>query len=132
VDDLTVILVNYRTDDHTVACLDHLAGLEGEAPSQTVVVDNSPSGRLAIDAERRGSGVVYLPQSDNVGFAAGVNSGLERATGRFDPPAQCATTRGSREQASSPASRNAPHSRDGPLRAFHECRRGERGGALSL
>jgi N-acetylglucosaminyl-diphospho-decaprenol L-rhamnosyltransferase len=83
VDDLTVILVNYRTDDHTVACLDHLAGLEGEAPSQTVVVDNSPSGRLAIDAERRGSGVVYLPQSDNVGFAAGVNSGLERATGRF-------------------------------------------------
>jgi GT2 family glycosyltransferase len=83
VGDLTVILVNYRTDDHTVACLDHLETLEGEAPSQTVVVDNSPSGRLAIDAERRGSSVVYLPQNENVGFAAGVNRGLERASGRF-------------------------------------------------
>jgi GT2 family glycosyltransferase len=83
VDDLTVILVNYRSHDHTVACLDHLAGLGGESPSQTVVVDNSPSDRLAINAAQRGERVVYLPQSDNVGFAAGVNRGLDRATGRF-------------------------------------------------
>jgi GT2 family glycosyltransferase len=83
VDDLTVILVNYRTEDHTVACLDHLARLAGEAPSQTVVVDNSPSDRLRTDAGRRGSRVSYLPQTDNVGFAAGVNRGLEAAVGRF-------------------------------------------------
>lgn len=82
-DDLTVILVNYRTDDHTVACLDHLASLEGEVPSQTIVVDNSPSDRLRHDVERRGSEFVYLPQSDNVGFAEGVNRGLHRANGRF-------------------------------------------------
>jgi GT2 family glycosyltransferase len=83
VDDLTVILVNYRTEDHTVACLDHLAALEGECPSQTVVVDNSPSDRLQTNAERRGPKVAYLPQSENVGFAAGVNRGLDAAVGRF-------------------------------------------------
>ena len=82
-DDLTVVLVNYRTEDHTVACLDHLAGLEGEAPSRTVVVDNSPYDRLATDAGQRGSSVVYLPQEENLGFAAGVNRGLEMAAGRF-------------------------------------------------
>jgi GT2 family glycosyltransferase len=81
--DLAVILVNYRTDEHTVASLDHLATLESEAPLQTVVVDNSPSDGLAVNVEGRGSGFVYLPQSENVGFAAGVNCGLDRATARF-------------------------------------------------
>ena len=78
-----MILVSYRTDELTAACLDHLADLEDETPSQTVVVDNSPSERLAHDVERRGSGIVYLPQSCNIGFAAGVNRGLERARGRY-------------------------------------------------
>jgi GT2 family glycosyltransferase len=83
VDDLTVILVNYRTGDHTVACLDHLAKLAGGASSQTVVVDNSPSDRLKNEVGQRGSKIVYLPQADNRGFAAGVNRGVEAAVGRF-------------------------------------------------
>ena len=80
-DELTAILVSYRTDEHTVVCLDHLEALGEEAPSQTIVVDNSPSERLAENVERRGPGIAYLPQSRNLGFAAGVNRGLERARG---------------------------------------------------
>jgi GT2 family glycosyltransferase len=83
VDDLTVVLVNYRTEDHSVACLDHLTGLGAEAPAQIVVVDNSPSDRLAREVDQRGPENIYLPQAHNLGFAAGVNRGIEVAEGRF-------------------------------------------------
>ena len=81
--EVTVVLVNYRSEDHTVACLDHLARLDGEVPAQTVVVDNSPSERLAAAIAGHGPGVAYLPQPANLGFAGGVNRALEAVRERI-------------------------------------------------
>lgn len=74
--DLSVVLVNYRCEAHTLAAVDHLERTLLTLPAATVVVDNSPAGDLGAALEHRYRGVRYLPMSSNVGFAAAANTGV--------------------------------------------------------
>jgi len=81
---VSVIVVNYDGADDTLACVESLRGVEvGDGGLEIIVVDNgSPAG----DAERikdeiPDAHVVAL--KENVGFAAGCNAGVARATGEY-------------------------------------------------
>ena len=79
-DDVSTIVVNYRTPELTSACLRHLRELGDEAPGQMIVVDNSPTERSAEMVAGSSDRAVLLPQPGNIGFAAAVNRGAEVAT----------------------------------------------------
>ncbi len=81
--DAAVVIVNYRCEAHTLACVDHLRTHEEDCSAETIVVDNSPSELLAQGLVRIDPTVKYLPQSKNLGFAGGVNRGLMHAARRF-------------------------------------------------
>ncbi len=80
--ELLVIVVNYRTPELTLACLDSLADARGEVDGlRAVVVDNGSGDgsaeRLAAAVAERGWGdwLSLCALDRNVGFARGVNHG---------------------------------------------------------
>jgi GT2 family glycosyltransferase len=80
VPDVSLVIVNFNGAEHRPACLDSVAALE-EPPSETIVVDNaSTDGSLELLA-RHYPWVRVLPQSENLGFAGGVNAGARAAFG---------------------------------------------------
>ena len=81
---VSVIVVNYDGADDTLACVESLRDVEvGEGGLEIVIVDNgSPADDAArIAAAVPDAHVVALKQ--NVGFAAGCNAGVARATGEY-------------------------------------------------
>lgn len=81
--DATLILVNYRTEKYLLATLAHLQALPGESPLRVIVVDNSPSAFLPEKLTLTFPRVQYIPSRRNLGFAGGVNLGLEHVEGEF-------------------------------------------------
>ena len=80
---ISTIVVNYRSYEELTACLTAI-GAEGTRTSiQVVVVDQeSDAGRLAaVRAQFPDAVTIANPRND--GFAAGVNRGASRATGRY-------------------------------------------------
>ena len=77
--DATVVLVNYRSEDHVCEALAQLERCADDWPAQVVVVDNSPARGLAARLVQRAAAVEYVPMECNAGFAAAVNRGLARA-----------------------------------------------------
>ena len=75
----TLILVNYRSEAHTLEVLQHLRNRPRECPARIVIVDNSPSRGLGHLDEIRREPLHYLPSRRNIGFAAAVNRGLDEA-----------------------------------------------------
>jgi hypothetical protein len=89
---LTVI-VNYRTADLTIDCLESLRGERAKLPGLRVVVTDNASGdgsaeRLAEFVERQGLGdwVRVQPLPDNLGFAGGNNVAIRPALSDPNPP----------------------------------------------
>lgn len=74
--DLSVVLVNFRCEAHTLACLDHLRRTLSSPPAATVVVDNSPENGLGGALQAGDHPVLYLASDVNLGFAAAANRGL--------------------------------------------------------
>lgn len=85
--ELSVIVVNFNTREDTLACLRSVRST-APVPLEIVVVDNGSSdGSLAAFEELSGAtgGDVALQVVDagaNLGFAAGVNLGVARSSGR--------------------------------------------------
>lgn len=74
--DLSIVLVNYRCEKHTLACLEHLRHTLSSQPEAIVVVDNSPSGGLGEELTRGEDDPTYVAMSSNLGFAGGANRGV--------------------------------------------------------
>jgi len=74
--DLSVVLVNYRCETHTLSCLEHLRQTLSSQPAAIVVVDNSPSSGLETALAEAGNVSHYLPMSTNLGFAAAANRAI--------------------------------------------------------
>jgi len=81
--DASVIIVNYRSEDHVAELLAWLSHKPQERPAQIVIVDNTPERGLAARPELGRSEVMYLPMERNIGFAAAVNAGLLEAGQRI-------------------------------------------------
>lgn len=79
--DVTSVVLNYRTPDKTLTCLQSLVA---EGIARIVLVENSEDGGAALDAmqpglnalEKAGTHIHIVDEGRNLGFAAGVNRAL--------------------------------------------------------
>jgi GT2 family glycosyltransferase len=79
---VSAIIVNYRSYDDLMACLAALQAAAGNLPLQVLVVDQESDAASASTIRRQFPNITTIPNPHNEGFAAGVNRGASRASGR--------------------------------------------------
>lgn len=80
--ELSVIVVSYRTPELLRTCLSRLTATGARRSMEILVVDND-SGDASPEVARSFPGVRLLEPGRNLGFAGGVNRGLEAASGTY-------------------------------------------------
>ncbi len=82
---ISVVIVNYDGADDTIACLESVQELDIEPDRlEIIVVDNgSPADDADRIADAAGPSVHVVRLPKNVGFAAGCNAAVARATGEY-------------------------------------------------
>jgi GT2 family glycosyltransferase/glycosyltransferase involved in cell wall biosynthesis len=81
---VSVVIVNYRSAEHTLAAIDGLHEMDWpEDLLEIVVVDNDSRDGSVDVIRRREPDVVLVESSTNLGFAAGCNLGVEHASGDY-------------------------------------------------
>lgn len=82
--DLSIVILNYNTVDLTRKCLETVfASRVGKYTTEVIVCDNaSTDGSLAM-VKKEFPQVIVVDNKKNLGFAAGNNTGLKRAKGRY-------------------------------------------------
>lgn len=77
---VSVILVNWKAAEDTLACLRSLAA-QTRAADQILVVDNGSDDGSVEAIAAAFPEIMLLPTGANLGFAGGMNRGIDRATG---------------------------------------------------
>jgi GT2 family glycosyltransferase/glycosyltransferase involved in cell wall biosynthesis len=79
---VTVVVVNYRGADDTIACLEGIEALEWPSSSlEVVVVDNASGGDDIARIRAAAPGVRVVESKRNLGFAGGCNLGARHGRG---------------------------------------------------
>lgn len=78
--DVSVIIVNYRTERHAARAVGNLISLEDECPAEILLVDNNLWSGLRDHHFLTHPSVKYLPLETNYGFAGGIAHGMAHAT----------------------------------------------------
>jgi GT2 family glycosyltransferase len=76
---VSILIVNWNTRDQTLACLDSLPSGAGGVPYEVILVDNGSVDGSPEALNARDDITVLIENSDNRGFAEGVNQAAERA-----------------------------------------------------
>jgi len=76
---LSIIILNYKTDDATYNLASKLSQVEH---AEIIIVDNSSSPELKHNIEKVSNGF-YIDPEKNLGFAGGVNEGYKNAKGAW-------------------------------------------------
>lgn len=81
---LSVIIVHYQSRELLKLCLQSLAQyLPPEIASEIIVVDSEAQAETGETIREDFPTVQYWPQKENIGYARGVNYGLQKARGSF-------------------------------------------------
>lgn len=80
--DVSIVVVNYRTEGMAARAVEAARASAGAAEVEAVVVDNGSTAESAARLETALPDATVIGLAENRGFAAGVNAGLGRATGR--------------------------------------------------
>ncbi len=80
---VSLIIVNFNSESHTLATLRELSTRPDELPEQLIIIDNSPANRLSQHLTNLDLPIAYHATGKNLGFAGGVNLGIEYCTGQF-------------------------------------------------
>lgn len=86
--DIVFIILHYCTQNDTIACIDSIRQKTENASYHIVVVDNaSANGSLEILQKEYSDAadVTLIANSENLGFARGLNIGINYARKNFDP-----------------------------------------------
>ncbi len=78
---ISIVIVNWNTRDFLVQCLDSIYKTQGQSPSEIIVVDNDSKDGSAQAVEELFPEVILIRSGKNLGYAAGNNLGIARATG---------------------------------------------------
>ena len=91
--DAAIIVLNFRTPDYTVECLESLARERASFPGFTVVLVDNASGddsvpriQAWLDAHGRPPWIEFRPQAKNHGFAGGNNVAVREVLAWPQPP----------------------------------------------
>jgi hypothetical protein len=80
---LNAIIVNYRTPDLTLKCVESIVKMEVASLEDIIVVDNASPDDSATRLKNELKGVQLICAEHNGGFSAGVNVGAKLATHEF-------------------------------------------------
>jgi len=81
---VSVVVVNYRAADDTLACLAGIDELDWPRDALEVIVVDNRSADGSVERIREGfPRAEVVPVGDNLGFAAGCNRGVEAASGEY-------------------------------------------------
>ena len=79
---VAVILVNFNSSQYTLNCLESIQNSSGKIPLYIIVVDNNSNGSSVDHVKRKFPGIHLLKLKTNLGFAGGVNAGINIAMKR--------------------------------------------------
>jgi len=81
--ELSIVIVNYNTANHTLACLQSIVNQSMNVSYELIVVDNDSTDLSAILIKSQVPEVIWIQNSTNLGFGSAVNIGVARARGAF-------------------------------------------------
>ena len=81
----SVILVNYNGMPHLKACISSILK-QSYTDFEVILVDNNSSDGSLEYARDRFPNLIFVTNSENLGYAGGINSGLARASGEYIAP----------------------------------------------
>jgi len=74
--ELSIIIVNYNTANHTVACLQSIVNQSMSVSYELIVVDNASTDLSAVLIKSQIPKVIWIQNSTNLGFGSAVNIGV--------------------------------------------------------
>jgi GT2 family glycosyltransferase len=80
---VSIIIVNYKTPDLLVRCVEQVFQSRNGVPLEVIVVDNCSDDDSAQRVSRRFNEVTVLRNEHNLGFARGVNRGIRESSGAY-------------------------------------------------
>lgn len=81
--DLTILIVNFKTKNVTLKCIDSIYQNPPNGTFEVILLDNASNDGIGIDVQREFPDVRYLEVGSNSGFARANNLGIHNAKGDF-------------------------------------------------
>ncbi len=81
--DVSVIIVSYNAASYLQECIDSILALTKNQNFEIIVVDNASTDDSVKVAKSFGKPVTVIESKNNGGYAAGVNMGLKKVTGKY-------------------------------------------------
>lgn len=81
--DLSIVIVSFNTRQILLDCIESIYAFTGDIEYEIFVVDNNSADGSADAIAGKFPGVVLIRNSENRGFSAANNQGMERARGRY-------------------------------------------------
>ena len=79
---VTVIILNWNGGEEVIGCIEHVMA-QSYGPIETVVVDNASMDNSRKDIRCRFPEIKLVENQENVGFASGMNQGIDLARGEY-------------------------------------------------
>ena len=80
---LSIIVLTWNSAEEIEACLNSLEGNFGDVSHEVLVVDNASTDDTVARVASQFPAVDLTQNEENLGFAAGINRGIEHACGRY-------------------------------------------------
>ena len=82
---VSIILLNWNGDSHVHRCIEHLVS-QSYSPLEVIVVDNGSVDGSIETIKRNHPQFAYVENSNNLGFAVGMNQGILASEGQYVIP----------------------------------------------
>jgi hypothetical protein len=79
---VSVVVLNWNGGEYVRACIDHVLG-QSYPEIELIMVDNGSTDGSAAEMERTYQQVTLIRNQRNLGFAGGMNRGIQHAKGAF-------------------------------------------------
>ncbi|QMU27569.1 glycosyltransferase family 2 protein [Adhaeribacter radiodurans] len=81
--DLSIIIVNFRTFNLTVSCINSIVANLTNLSYEIILIDNAPIEDYSGAFKKVLQNLIYIRSVENIGFGSANNLGIARATGKY-------------------------------------------------
>lgn len=80
--ELSIIIVNFNTKNLTLKCIESIKRNKPKSSFEIIVMDNGSTDG-SVDALKKLTGIIFVDNKSNLGFAKANNIGIKKASGRY-------------------------------------------------
>lgn len=81
--DVSVVLINYKTPDFTIQCIQSIIDFTTKIEYEIIVIDNDSKDDSQQKIKARFPNIIYIESNENVGFSRANNMGIKIARGNY-------------------------------------------------